>query len=317
MNSWRSPRWLTSVASASIVVAGARAASSATSPSECGVRLVPDDASEAWRTAVRTVEARVHTLSASSRDCREIVVTIGGEGAQIEFTSVAGRHAVRFARTADELEPTIEALLVTIPNDVEPPAATPVAKPEATVDARSAAAPSTTDSSSRFVLGLAAGTRAGWPSGFVTPVVSGAAGFAARHWEIGVFAAWEMSYTSATRPLPAGVQLSAFAAGVSLARRAPLSESISLVLGGHLGGAVVTEEGGEMTDGVGGTQAEARVGLTTALVLPTTASVHFRPSIGFDLVPTRLRGRSDIDPRLPTPPKWGISLMLGVESEAL
>ena len=315
MNPSRSLPWLALVASTSIVVATAPRARAATGPTECRVRLVPDDASEAWHTAVRTVEARVHMLAAASNDCREIVVTVGGQGAEIEFTSRAGRRAVRFARTADELDPTIEALLVTLPS--EAPTPTALAKPEAIVDTHPPAAPTTSDSGSRFVLGLAAGTRAGWPAGFVSPVVSGAAGFAARHWEIGVFAAWEMSYTSATRPLPAGVQLSAFAAGVSLSRRAPLSETIALVLGGHLGGAVVTEEGGEMTDGVGGTQAEARVGLTTALVLPTTASVHFRPSIGVDLAPTRLRGRSDIDARLPTPPKWGVSLMLGVESEAL
>src|SRR3954468_22782206 len=79
---------------------------------ECELRLEGASAPGAWSSALRELGALVSQLPPESTDCRTIAVAPDATGATIVFTTVAGRTARRRVATPQELEPTVEALLV-------------------------------------------------------------------------------------------------------------------------------------------------------------------------------------------------------------
>ncbi len=306
-----------------LALALALSGANARAATDCAVRLVPENASEPWQIAVRNVDAEARVLAPADGDCSEIVVHVVADGAWIELTTTSGGHAARHVDTPDELEATVAAMLVRLPTESDvgashPKQPAPPPSPSPVLRGPVPALPPGGAKSTALILGLFAGVRVGWPYHFISPLVGGSAGLAFRNWEIGVFGQWEMNYASPAAPLPTGVQLWAIATGVSLSHRVPLSDGFTLVLAGHVGGAVVTEEGGETADGLGGTQSEGRVGVGIGIAAPKNSSIRIRPMLDFDMAPTRLRkSNQEIDPQLPTPPRWGISLTFALESEAI
>ncbi len=284
----------------------------------CAVEVQPPSAPDEWQIAARNVGAESGALASEDNDCDHIVVHVDDTGAWVELVTTSGAHAKRRVATPAELEPTVAAMLVRFPLD---------ASKDASKDAKSAAGtssppnPPATSSGAKasLLLGFLVGLRVGFPHHFVSPMLGGYAGVALGHWELGIFGQWEMNYVSSSVPLPSGVQLYAIGAGVSLGRRLLVSDSLAMIVEGHLGGAVVNEEGNEATmDGIGGAQAEARVGAGIGITVPRSSSVHLRPMLSFDVAPTRFSKRGQyLDSQLPAPPQWGISLSVALESEAL
>ena len=303
-----------------LVLTASPSASRAAEPApECPIQLAPDDASDAWKAAVRSVEARGCVLAKEDGDCRAIVVRVVADGAVVELTTTEGKLAVRHVGAPSELAATVDALLVTVLEPALPPSVSPNPKPSTTTETPPRTvvieAPAARTS---LLLGLEAGARMGWPGRFVSPVLGGFAGVSLVRWEIGIFGRWETSYSSGIQPLPPGVQLSAVVAGVTFGRRIPLSSGVALLAQAHLGGAIVSEEGSETNELHGDTEGESRAGLSVGLSLPHDAAVRFRPMFGFDVVPTRSYSRGKkVDPTLPEPPTWALTFMLALESEAL
>ena len=309
--------------------------------SPCTVELVPADTLPAWRAAADEVRARLD--GPGEHDCRDIVVHVTLSGAVVAFTTRSGRQAVRQITAPGELDSTVAALLVAPPIAVSAAGAAGAAGAESEASAASAAsmdgasapvatttpavrpagdraplqlAPPSADPAG-FLLGLTLGARIGGPGAFQTPVLGAFAAVMVRRWEIGVQGQWETGYTSQANLLPSNVHMSAVAAGVYVGRREPLGNLVSLVFGGHLGGAIMNEEADVQPDGVGGAQAEARVGAYLGVVLPARATFRFRPQLSGEIVPSRLTRNSELDPALPSPPKWSVGLSLSLETVAL
>ncbi len=296
----------------------------------CVLRLEPAGASPEWRKAADDARARLG--KSDGADCREIVVHVALDGAVVEFATSDGRRAVRHVGQPSELGATIDALLVTLPGatDSSTEARSPPEEPPKTIAPvfklaapnppdrpPSTSASSEDDRASHLRGALTLGARMGWPGRRSSPVLQAAAALGVHRWELGIFAQWEPEYGVPSGTLPAGIHMSAVAAGVSVARREPLGRWLALVAGVQLGGAIVEEEGDEQPDGLGGTQAEVRAGLTLGLVTTPKSALRFRTTLAFELVPSRLGRSPGLDPALPMPPVYGLTLLLGVEGDVL
>src|SRR5690348_1381088 len=87
----------------------------------CPVRVVPANAPSDWVSAASALERSLHNSTAADRDCREIVVhasTPTTAWASVEVTTTDGRLGVRRLADARDLEPTVSALIVTLPADL-------------------------------------------------------------------------------------------------------------------------------------------------------------------------------------------------------
>lgn len=265
---------------------------------------------EAWRSAIAKLDASLGS------ECRKVDVQVNGKSAVVIFVALDGRVAVRTIASVDELEPTVDALRVSLPAEPEPAAPPPVSVPPAskTVELVAAQPPVAPSSSPRLALSLYGGARAAWPGSFVAPILgaSGTLGFG--DWSLGIYGEWETSYSSRSVSLPPGFQLFAVAGGFSFGRRF-FDRALTAEL--RVGGAVVTEEGSEADEVAGDDRAEARLGLHVRTSFPANSPVRGRIGFGIEVSPTVLsRSKRSIDGNLPAPPVWALVLTVGFEGDA-
>ena len=285
----------------------------------CAIEVHPADAAPAWKQAVDDLRPR---LADALGDCRRVDVDVALDGAVVAFTTRDGRQAVRRIASPSDLAPTVEALRVTLPSASTKDAAleqkpAPAMSPDVSPKGQEplAEAPA---SPLHLALSLYVGARAAWPGRFVSPVLGTAAAVRLSSWDIGIYGQWETSYASSGNLLPPGFQMSALGAGAAFARRASLSEAVAGIVEGRLGLAVVSQEGSEANGEVGGDDAEARLGLAFGVAIPQSAPVRLRSMLGADFAPRRFgRTSRPLDANLPPLPKWGITLTIAMESDAL
>ncbi len=85
----------------------------------CPLELVPTEAPAAWKTAAQAATQRL--AGSGSYDCGSVEIAVRPTGgALVTFITTDGRRAVRALLAPEELAPTLDALLVTLPPD--PPA---------------------------------------------------------------------------------------------------------------------------------------------------------------------------------------------------
>lgn len=270
----------------------------------CTVRLTRGD--PAWRAAADRLQARLSAPGADG-DCEAVDIRVRENGARLVFTTRDGRRAVRQLAAPSELEPTVEMLSVTGPPPPPKPRQTP--EPDRAAPVRPAA-PSARQERLRVLYGAGVGARGG-ANTLLSPVLRAFGSMGLGHWEIGVLGQWEMRYTQVVDQ-PAGVQPAwGLAGGVTATRRQPLGSVVSLIAGADLVLAALDEESSEHSDTEG--RAEARVGAFVGAVLPRSAAVRWRATLGADFSPTHFGKSPTTIDGAPLLPWWALTLTAGVE----
>lgn len=267
----------------------------------CPVRVVPSNASADWVSAASALERSLHNSAAADRDCREIVVhaaTPSGELASVEVTTVDGRLGVRRLADARELEPTVSALIVTLPADL-------MAGPP-TVSAP-AAAP---DRAWRLLMFAGGGARLTLPS-VPSPVVDLMVGTLHRPWELALYGSWTPTVMGTNASARAGFASSA-EAGLSAAYRSPL-RSVDLILGGRATAIGLWGHPDEMGNMVGDNVDKAFLAAPAfsaflGTSIPFLSGIRLRPQASFQWIPVGITTGDS------TSSIWSVGLGLGAES---
>lgn len=318
--------------------------------SPCRVRFVGNPSATAWTQAKNQLEERVAQLSASTTDCRLVVVTPEAQGASVEFTTVDQRVARRHIASPGDLLPLVEALLVFghDPLSIAPPApeksaevlAMPEEPPGNDVASEDAASIDATPArggepvagepnervararpdAPRVLVGAGAGVKASFPNDSVAGVGQIFVGMTLARWELAGFGRWELEHDahdaeseSATK---GKLRYSAIGGGAMFGRRQPLGP---LVLIGGARAAVYGAEqervGGPKVDGRSTHKSEnfldPRVGLYAGCVVSESSRLRVRVQVDGDL--GLVEHRAELAD-LGTFPRWNVGLSLGAEA---
>lgn len=291
----------------------------------CPLELVPAEAPAAWRTAAQAATQRL--AASGSHDCGSVEIAVRPTGgALVTFITTDGRRAVRALLAPEELAPTLDALLVTLPPD--PPAPEPApAAPAPTVDAAAppepmrAPAPTTRPTTAapevHFILGGAVGLRMGFGGVYATPDAALRASGTFGAWELGAIAEYAPYYAYLPGGTPSGFWLWSFIAGVQAGRRESLG-NWNLGYGLGFGVASVHEEADD-TDGSGkvADYGQPRTATYVRLSFPRRARWRGVVELTLDAVLGSVKKRATVRNDVPDLPRFGATLNLGIEALAL
>ncbi len=280
----------------------------------CEVRLA-GDVEERWQRAVHDLRAGLEDTRAG--DCANIVVTIEAGQARLVYTTRDGRTAERKLARPAELQPTVEALLVTgrTATGPEPPPAAPpprIAEPSRPAPVVVVSPGPARPTTPKPIVGIGLGTRIG-DHKLATPIAELSATLSLTDWELAVLGRWESGY-HALDDNPEGRRASGLSAGVAIGRRDPVG-GIAVVWGTDVILASLDDESSErVQQGQGHVgHAEARIGGYVGAVVPRGTSPRFRATLGADVLPTQL-GQPEKDPAgQPLTPWLAATLVLGME----
>ena len=300
---------------------------------ECPLELVPTDAPAAWTAVAGTAGRRL--ASASAHDCQSVEVAVRPSGgALVTFITTDGRRGVRALMSPEELEPALDALLVTLPPDsnaaaapAHPRAAAPApptlpvvatddVPPQTSVATRTAASPAR-GPEVHFRIGLSAGARFGFRGAYASPALGLRPS--------GAFGSWELSgaleYDPASAYLrgssPPGFKLWSFIAAVQVGRSLPFG-GVAASYGLGLGVATIREEANDAN----GTAAVAdfgqpRVSAYGRVAFPRQSTWKGTLGLDLDAVLGSIKRRASLRSDLPYLPRWGAIISVGVETTAL
>jgi hypothetical protein len=287
---------------------------------------MPEDAPVVWLDAARNAEER---LARDAGDCGSVVIEVQHAGAVIIFATRDGRQATRSVRSADEILPTLQALLVTgpppsaaAPNPM--PAAAPAAAlasprdrvPVARAPEGSRAAAS--ESGAHVVASALVGGRLGLPGPFISPPLSVRVSVLVARWELGIRAEYEPAFAWGGGAAPASFSLQRYSFGVTAGRREPLGPAA--VGFGLTGGISAFDESGADSTGQPGSAAgispaEPLLGVYASLLFPRRSPLRLRAELSSDVAVARLGRTLEIDPALPALPWSSVGTCLGMEGE--
>jgi len=285
----------------------------------CALVVHLERADPAWEAAAAELRPK---LDAVSGDCESVELTVREGAARIVFTTLDGRNAVRTIREPRDLEPAVSALLVELPaGDAARavPAATP---PRKETGPNAAPRSNPPPMPPHMLLNGAAGVRFAGPSPLVTATISAGAGLSLSGWDLGVVGTWCPSYVSLSDDAMRPATLSSLGAGVIVGRRSRVSRSVSLLGGMSLAAAFEHENWDDVDTNGHGVERESErgqmlVGAYGGLAFPTQWKTHFVSTINADLDATHAGHTATTVEGAPELPWWGLSLAVGVESEAL
>ncbi len=292
----------------------------------CPLELVPTEAPAAWKTAAQAATQRL--AGSGSHDCGSVEIAVRPTGgALVTFITTDGRRAVRALLAPEELAPTLDALLVTLPPD--PPAPEPA--PAATVDTaappepmrasppapRPVAPAPTVSPEVHFILGGAVGLRMGFGGVYATPDAALRASGTFGAWELGAIAEYAPYYAYLPGGTPSGLWLGSCIAGVQAGRRESLG-SWNLGYGLGFGVASVHEEAND-TDGSGkvADYGQPRTAAYVRLSFPRRARFRGVVELTLDAVLGSVKKRATERNDVPYLPRFGATLNLGIEALAL
>lgn len=286
----------------------------------CALQVIPDRPSPAWEEAIDHARG---ALASQPGDCGKIVVEVTDDFATLAFTTTDGRRAVRVLHDPSELSPTLEALVVTLP---PPPAATnapasPASQPIRPHEAGAVSPAAATQL--HALLSGQVGARFAGPGPLLGPTLALGAGLGLPHWEVGLMAQWTPVYGVLTDDPTRPARLAGISAGLAVGRRTRLGKAVTLVTGLSLSGAA-QHEGWQTQDATTGKtlhqdsdRGQALVGAYAAAVFPPTARMRFRSSLSADVDATHIGENGPPASGVPPLPWWGLTLVVGVESEVL
>jgi hypothetical protein len=246
--------------------------------------------------------------------CRSIEIRVDDDTAHLVLTAQDGRRAERELAKPFEVAPSADALLMALDErtlrDEKTEPRVPVVAPEA--GAPAAIASSASKANTNLQLGAEGGIR--WGGGLAAPTVQAFAALRSGHWELGVFGLWEILYANIGAYQGPEWSAAGLGAGVSLARREPLSSSIDLLGGVRIAGAVIHQETHHQHPEPESNDAEGRIGAYLGAAWPRRAALRLRTVVGGDYVPVGST-RTPVAPGAPVLPNWTATLTIGVEGE--
>jgi hypothetical protein len=316
----RPPRSIAGSLVASAVLVLAVRARAADTQGNCTLSLRLEQPAPTWEAAVADLRP---WLAEQTSDCRTVEVVTHESEARVIFTTADGRVAVRSLRAPGDLEPTVSALLVELPRDVEKPRPTaPLEQVTADSPHLAARQSNATASSPHVLLNGSAGARFAGPSPLVTPTISAGATLSLSGWDLGVAGTWCPSYASlgddATRP----EALTSLAAGVIIGRRVHIGNSV-LLLGGVSLAAAFEHENWDVTSANGraieqeSERGQMLFGAYGGVAFPARWKTRPFATLNADMDATHAGHTATTVTGAPELPWWGISLAVGVESEVL
>lgn len=312
--------------SAGAVVGAAALLCAGPAHASCPVELVPESAPPAWAAAARSASERLS--SASTQDCASVEIAVRPSGgALLTFITTDGRRAVRALMAPDEVQPALDALLVTLPPDAsaKPAAPAPATNEPSAPAAKQDVPPTDADTSksmkpppeAHVMLGVGVGTRFGFGGAYVTPAIALRPSGTIGSWELAGVVEFDPAYSYLPGGVPPGFKLWSFIAGLRFGRRDAIGGA-AVGYGLGLGTASIREE----ADDIDGSEkavdfGQPRAALYGRFVLPRRAPVRATFDLEFDLALGNFRKKASIRNDLPALPRWGIVLAVGAETSLL
>jgi hypothetical protein len=295
----------------------------------CPIVLIDGEGDDGWQAAV----ARARRSIRAGADCHDLEVHRTRSGAVVVLTTRAGHQAIRTISSPDELEATVGALLVTLPDAVIIAAPSGAASSSASGTPSPSPAPSSSSpapSSSSPASSSSPSTPVGAPREVPPPIVAtlalyggaavrttvqshlvGAVGVAGalidwNAWRVGLQATWE-SYEFGDDD-GHDLEGSGVSIGLTIGRRFQLTDALAATLDGRiaLGAFSENRELDVDTSEIDRTRVEARFGLDAGLEFQLTGALHVRPWVAFEWMPARLGSSTQPDPTLPPSPTMAV-----------
>ena len=285
----------------------------------CELRVEPEAAGTAWEGAI--ARARMELQNAAG-DCGSARLRVGAAGAVLTFTTLDGRQAVRGVGAPEELMPTLEALLIQLPDDAEPAVVAPESPNPSVPEQHAPEARRVPSESGRVLWSALLGARLAGPDAFLSPTLALGAALTLSKWEVGVLAAWSPDYRHLDTDDRPNAHLASIAAGVAAGRRVRVGK-FTAVAGIDLSASILHEAWHLPTTNTGQhaeverERGQALFGAYTGAVLPATAKIRVKTTLSGDVDATHLVDGDATPTSDPALPWWGLTLTVGVEGDAL
>jgi len=258
----------------------------------CRVELVPANAPTAWVSAASSLRQTLHRAPEWDRDCRQVVIRATPEHASVEVTTRDGRRGTRVLADARDVEPTVTALIVTVPEETACEVSVPAAKPAAW----------------HPLLVAAGGGRLTLPGTLASMVVA-AGGVVHGPWELALYGAWSPGVIGASAATNASYSSTA-ELGLGAARRQPVRSAV-LLAGARLGAIRFSPNNGAAQTGqhvdLGGAVAPS-VSAFVGTGIPVLSFLRLRSELSMQWVPPLWAGTDG------RPSFWSLGLSLGAET---
>ena len=290
----------------------------------CPIQVEPPLPVTTWNDKAHEVETFLSGKDTLQHDCRSIRIEVQPEGnALLTFTTTDGRIAARLLHTPDDIAPTVEALLVTLP--VEKPletapnpqksSPTPIPAPPPKTEITAPKLPLPTSAAPRMLFDILTGGRWGLDGGVFAPVMGLQATMQFAPWEIGIGAELNPLYMLLTGSAPAGYAMRSFEGNLLVGRRFVRGPRV-FRLGASMGVGLVREETDADPAIKGRVNLDAfqpRVGFYGGLVVPREGKLRLYLGMQGDMAIWGVRENGTIKRDLPNLSRFGLGLILGME----
>jgi hypothetical protein len=258
----------------------------------CRVDLVPANAPVAWVSAASALRQTLRRAPEWDRDCRQVLIRATPEHASVEVTTRDGRRGTRVLGDARDVEPTVTALIVTVPEETAREVAAPPPKPAAW----------------QPLLVAAGGGRLTLP-GTPASMVVASAGVSRGPWELALYGAWSPAVIGASASANAAYSSTA-ELGLGAARRQPVRSAV-LLAGARLGAIRFSPNNAAAQTGEHVDLGRAYAPTLTAFVgmaIPVLSFLRLRSELSMQWVPPLMAG-TETQMSL-----WSLGLNLGAET---
>ncbi len=301
-----------------VLVAGALSVTARASAADaCPLRVDPATPPLRWSGAVQAASTRLRALDAP-HDCGAVSLTIGDDGhASLRFRTLDGREALRRLENPSDLEPSLDALLVT-----RPVPSSPLAGPDKEKSVALAAPRSENSSVSvpnHVVVAGAIGARvAAGPGAYIAPTFTARADSLVGPWDLGVFVDVAPSYHPFDTA-PDGFTLTSYSLGLLFGRREPVG-GITLAYAALLAMHGIEESANSNPQLISSRSIDAlqpRVGVLAQAIVPVRDALAVVVGLEADAAVARFRDIGTAERELPNFTRYGFSVTVGVEASLL
>ncbi len=294
----------------------------------CPIQVEPAAPETKWHEEARAAATIFSKGTENQHDCRSIRIEVQPEGnALLTFTTMDGRIAVRLLHAADDIAPSIEALLVTslVDKPLEIPQQTSNSTPEKKQSAPEKGA-SRTNSPPKLVPEVAAGAprmlfrgmagvRFGIDGGAFAPAIGLHAAMRFSPWELGFGGEWNPLYLPLTGSAPSGYSMRSFQANFLFGRHFG-GQRFGFRAGPSLGIALVHQEMDSdpaTKDRIDIDAVQPRVGGYGGITIPRQGAFRLYLGLQADMALWGMRANGTLRRNLPGLSRFGAGLSLGLE----
>ncbi len=283
----------------------------------CPLRVDPATPPLRWSGAVQGASTRLRALEAP-HDCGAVSLTIGGDGhGTLRFRTLDGRDALRRLENPSDLEPSLDALLVTRPVPSAPLAGPDKEKSVALAAPRSDK-PSVSVPNHVVVAGAIGARVAAGPGAYIAPTFTARADSLVGPWDLGVFVDVAPSYHPFDTA-PDGFTLTSYSLGLLFGRREPVG-GITLAYAALLAMHRIEESANSNPQLISSRSIDAiqpRVGVLAQAIVPVREALAVVVGLQADAAVAKFRDPGTAERELPNFTRYGFSVTVGVEASLL